>query len=107
MNGGVRVRVFETQDRSSWPPSALQERMQIARRGAGALAAGGEPGGNGDNQRNGRDQTHPLMDFQHVCAFIEQRLLLGVSLGLLRRKAEIRKRRRRRTAGRGIRQILL
>ena len=56
--------------------------MQIARRGAGALAAGGEPGGNGDNQRNGRDQAHPLMNFQHVRAFIEQRLLLVISLGL-------------------------
>ena len=57
--------------------------MQIARRGAGALAAGGEPGGNGDNQRNGRDQAHPLMNFQHVRALIEQRLMLGISLGLV------------------------
>ena len=41
------------------------------------------------NQRNGRDQAHPLMDFQHVRAFIEQRLLLGISLGLLRWEAQI------------------
>jgi len=76
--------------------------MQIARRGAGALAAGGEPGGNGDNQRNGRDQAHPLMNFQHVRAFIEQRLLLGISLGLFRREAQIGQRRLARSAGRSI-----
>ena len=39
-----------------------ESRMQIAGGCARVLAAGIEGSGNGGNQRNGRDLTHPLMD---------------------------------------------
>src|SRR5579863_9207428 len=85
---------------------AAESRMQIAGGRAGALAPSVEGGGYGDNQRYGRDQTQSLMDLQHVCPFVQQRLLAGVSLSLFRSKAQIRKRRRC-TAGWGVWEIIL
>src|ERR1017187_4500156 len=40
---------------------SAESRMQIARGSTRVLAPGVERSGNGGNQRNGRDQTHPLM----------------------------------------------
>src|SRR5580658_6329111 len=84
-----------------------ESRVQVARRCAGALASGVERGGDSGNQRNGRDQAHPLMNLQHVRSLVEQGLLAGVSLSLLRRKAQIRQCRRRPADGWSIWQVLL
>jgi hypothetical protein len=47
------------------------------------------------------------MDLEHVRPFVEPGLILGASLSLLGRNAEILQRRRGRTGGRSVRQILL
>jgi hypothetical protein len=79
--------------------------VQIARGRAFTFAASARTEDHRRNERYRRDQTHPLMDLQHVSPFIQQRLLTGVSLSLLRRKTQIRQRRSGRTAGWGVRQM--
>src|ERR1035441_10584404 len=49
-----------------------ESRMQIAGGCARVLAPGVEGSGKGGNQRNSRDQTHPLMDLEHVRPFIKR-----------------------------------
>jgi hypothetical protein len=55
---------------------------------------------------SGCDQTHALMDLEHVGAFVEQRLLRGVGLRLLRRETQLLERRFRFAAGRSVGQIV-
>src|ERR1039458_9838760 len=57
---------------------AAKSRMQVAGGCARVLSPGVERCGNSGNQRNGCDQTHPLMDLQHVGSLVEQGLFLGV-----------------------------
>ena len=71
-----------------------QSNVQIARAVPSLLPPAPGPRITVAIKRNRRDQTHPLMDLQHVRPFIQQRLLTGVSLSLFRSKAQIRKRRR-------------
>ena len=46
------------------------------------------------------------MDLEHVRPLVESGLILGISLGLIRRDAQILQRRRCRIAGRGLCLIL-
>ena len=54
---------------------------------------------------NRRYQSHSLMDFQHVGPFIQQGLLLGTRLSLIRRETQLLKRRFGLAAGGSIRQV--
>src|SRR5215469_4864375 len=72
---------------------------------AGVLAAGPERSDDGSDERSCRNQAKLLMDLEHAGSLIEERLLFGVSLCLLRREAEVRERWFRLAAGRGIGQV--
>lgn len=62
-------------------------RVTIGR--TGLLPAGAGPRNDGGDQRRGIDQTEPLMELQHMRALVEPGLILGISLGLCRGKAEV------------------
>ena len=67
--------------------------------GDGAVVSGLRGSNNCGDQRRNRDPAQALMDFQHVGAFAEQRLLLGVSLRLFRRETQFAQRGLLRRAG--------
>ena len=72
-----------------------QSAMQLAA-GRAAISAGGAVGSDqrGDQRSQGY-QPEALMDFEHVRALVEPRLIRCASLGLIRRDAQILQRRRR------------
>lgn len=72
---------------------------------AGVLPAGSERGHDSSDEGDGGDQSQLLMNFEHVSAFIEQRLFLGVALRLLRGEAEIGERGLGLAAGGSVGQI--
>ena len=84
---------------------AAKSRMQVAGGCTRVLSPGVERCGNSGNQRNGCDQTHPLVNLQHVGTLIEQGLSLGVGLSLRRRKTKVVERRFCFAAGGRIRQF--
>src|ERR1700747_3481663 len=57
---------------------------------AGVLAAGAERRDDGSDERGCRNQAKLLMDLEHAGGLVEERLLFGVSLCLLRGAAEVR-----------------
>ena len=77
-----------------------QGAMQLAAGRAAFLAGGAAGSDQGGQQGSGRDQTEPLMDLEHMRPFVQSRLILGTTLGLLRRKAQIPQRRWRHVVGR-------
>src|SRR5579863_1402587 len=81
--------------------------MQIAAGGAGGLATGRTARKNGSEQRYGRNYTEPLMNLEHVRSLVEARLILGTSLSLGGRQAQILQSRGCRTGGRRLGLILL
>src|ERR1700692_4047189 len=84
---------------------SAESRVQITRGCTRVLASGVEGCSNGGNQWNGRNQAQTLMDLQHVSAFIEQGLALGIALGLRGGETKIFEGRFRLAAGGRIRQL--
>ena len=57
-----------------------------------AFCLGLRPGDEGGEHGNGGDESEGLVDLEHVCALVEQSLLLGATLGLRGGEAEIAER---------------